>query len=41
MDKNLKSLFTVEERGYALIAALAHDINHPGSNNGYENKINS
>lgn len=40
-DKGLKNLFSAEERNFCLIAAIAHDINHPGTNNGFENKMNT
>lgn len=35
LDVNFKNLFTVEEVGYSLIAALAHDIGHFGTNNAF------
>ena len=41
MDSKLKTMFTVEERCFALLTAVAHDINHPGTTSGYENKRNT
>lgn len=34
-------MYTDEERFYALVAGLAHDMNHPGTNNAYEVKTKS
>lgn len=39
LDTNFKSLFTFEEIGYSLIAALAHDLGHFGTNNALEVKM--
>jgi len=33
LDKKFKSLFTKEELGFSLLAGLAHDMNHHGTNN--------
>lgn len=38
MDEKLKNMFTSEEKSFCLLAAVAHDINHPGTTSGYENK---
>ena len=35
MDRKFKDLYTREEIGFTLVAALAHDINHKGTNNIY------
>lgn len=41
IEPKFKKICTNEELGYVLVAALAHDLNHPGTNNGYETKIKS
>jgi hypothetical protein len=41
MDRKFKSLYSSEEIGFTLIAALAHDVNHQGTNNLYEIKMNT
>lgn len=41
LDKNFKEMFSIEEIGYTLIAAIGHDLNHPGTNNAYEVKLGS
>lgn len=35
IDPKFKNLLTNEEIGYCLVAGLGHDINHPGTNNGF------
>ena len=37
----LDKLYTSEEKYWALIAGLAHDMNHPGTNNAFEIKTKS
>lgn len=39
LDKQFRQMYTTEEIGYCLIAALSHDMGHPGTNNGYETKM--
>lgn len=41
MDRKFRTLFSKEEVGFILLAGLAHDGNHPGTNNNYEIKTNS
>jgi hypothetical protein len=39
--KELTSLYSSEEQFYAILAGLAHDLNHPGTNNAFEVKTKS
>jgi hypothetical protein len=39
--KELTSVYNEEERFYAILAGLAHDLNHPGTNNAFEVKTKS
>ena len=41
MDRKLKMMFTKEEIGFTLLAALGHDLNHQGTNNVFEIKTGS
>ena len=41
MDSEFSELFSKEEKFFALLAALAHDIAHPGTNNDFEIKRKS
>ena len=38
MDQKFAGLFSKKEKGFVLLAAVAHDINHPGTNNSFELK---
>lgn len=37
----MAKLYTAEEKYWAIIAGLAHDMNHPGTNNAFEVKTKS
>lgn len=39
LDRDFKGLYTREEIGWTLIAGLAHDIGHQGTNNLFEIKM--
>lgn len=41
MDRKFKALYSKEEIGFTLVAALAHDLNHQGTNNIYEIKMDT
>lgn len=41
MDSAFRMLYSKEELTFVLIAALAHDLNHQGTNNAFEVKNNS
>jgi HD superfamily phosphohydrolase len=41
MDRKFKGIYSKEEIGFTLVAALAHDIGHRGVNNLYEIKMNT
>ena len=38
MDQKFAGMFSKKEKGFVLLAAIAHDINHPGTNNSFELK---
>ena len=38
MGSDFSDLFSNQEKFFALLAALAHDISHPGTNNDFEVK---
>ncbi len=40
-QKDLQKFDNEEERFWAILAGLAHDLNHPGTNNAYEIKTKS
>ena len=41
MDASFKALYTIEQIAFTLIAGLAHDLNHQGTNNAFEIKLNT